>query len=602
MYAPTLALVPGPGLLFGLLLASAIVGGYISHALRIPRVVGYILAGVGLKLILPAVLGIEPDTTQAVELAKAAKPLQSIKELALGLVLFSFGRAFEVRRLRGMGTGMLRVGLAGAAASALLVSVGVFLVGLAVGVPVGVKTLAAFSLLLGLAAMETAPAATMFTLQEYEAKGSTSDSVLGVTGLAGVLCLVSFLVGFLLMAKAGLLGEIKLTGQAVWMGMAVSTLGSIALGAALGFVMGVLHAKLQIAETLLILIATLIVVSSSEHWLLERTGMSYNALLTALCMGTVFVNVAIDPDRMEKAIGTIGPPLFVGFFVLAGYKLDLGKLSELGGIGAAYIVCRVIGKIGGSWLGVRWAGPNAGLRPEIGIGLLCHASIVIGVADYVATYWLEEWPRHSFLTTILGSAVLFEVCGPLLLKRLVVQCGEVKAVTLMRRTGASPDEGQSIISLTVEATLRALRFGRVATPTGDQSLQVRHLMRTNVKTIPAEASFDEVMHIMEASRFNHFPVTTPDGKLMGLIRLSDLREIIYDPAMTNLVTAADLADPSAKAVSVDTPLEQLLAIFQDSNLSSLPVITDAETREVVGVVEQRDLLRALRPSKGGGGH
>ena len=76
-----LGLVPGSGLLFGLLLAAAIVGGYTARALRVPRVVGYLLAGAGLKLLLYWRLDIQPHSDAEAELLAAPGPLKAIKDL-----------------------------------------------------------------------------------------------------------------------------------------------------------------------------------------------------------------------------------------------------------------------------------------------------------------------------------------------------------------------------------------------------------------------------------------------------------------------------------------------------------------------------------------
>ena len=87
-----LALVPGPGLLFGLLLAAAILGGYVAHALRVPRVVGYLIFGGLVKLGLTLALEATPDSETADRLEEASVPLKAIKDLGLGIILFSIGR------------------------------------------------------------------------------------------------------------------------------------------------------------------------------------------------------------------------------------------------------------------------------------------------------------------------------------------------------------------------------------------------------------------------------------------------------------------------------------------------------------------------------
>jgi CIC family chloride channel protein len=102
-----------------------------------------------------------------------------------------------------------------------------------------------------------------------------------------------------------------------------------------------------------------------------------------------------------------------------------------------------------------------------------------------------------------------------------------------------------------------------------------------------------VLHFVERSRYNHFAVVDDDDELLGVIHFSDIRDMIYDPAMRDLVTAVDLADAATPAVPTDLPLTKLLQVFTDANLGSLPVIEKGGSRRTVGIVEQRDLLRTL---------
>ena len=59
------------------------------------------------------------------------------------------------------------------------------------------------------------------------------------------------------------------------------------------------------------------------------------------------------------------------------------------------------------------------------------------------------------------------------------------------------------------------------------------------------------------------------------------------------VTAMDLADPDMPVVPVDLSLEELLEEFHRANTGLLPVVEAAGNRKIVGLVEQRDLLRNL---------
>ena len=196
--------------------------------------------------------------------------------------------------------------------------------------------------------------------------------------------------------------------------------------------------------------------------------------------------------------------------------------------------------------------------------------------------------------------MLFVLAGPVLTKWVAVRAGEVKAVTLLRRTGATESGGASMLRLTWDGLRRM--FGLTPAPgASGAELCVRHVMRSNVKCLHADDMLDEVLHFVERSRYNHFPVTNDDGDLVGVIHFADIREMLYDPLMRDLVTAVDLASPNPRRVPVDMPLTEALTIFREADVGSIPVVDRADSRRVVGIVEQRDLLRALHRPNGASG-
>ena len=586
-----LAIVPGPGLLFGLMLAAAIVGGYAARMIHVPRVVGFLFGGVVLRASLSTVLGSEGDEEVRAAMRAAAEPLRAIKDLALGLILFTIGSVFERSKLRAASRRVLKI-----SAVEILCVVGfVFVVCAPAAILMrGGETVGqglVLALLLSAAAIATAPAATLFVLQEYDAKGPLTDTILALTAANNVVCLVVFQTLFLLLAASGVIETTGSFAQNAVLALVVSTVGSVAIGIVAGTAISMLHAKLPLTETVLFFFATFILLGAGEHWLWEHRGVSYNTLLTSLVIGGVFANLAIDSEKLGNAIRTVGSPIFVGFFVMAGYELHVGDLPSMGWLGAAYVVARLMGKWLGCRYGVAWAGGLPRADGRLGTALLCQAAVVIGLADAVQRGWASPL-APSFVTVILGSVVVFELIGPLLVKRCVVQAGEVKAMTLLSRAGVVT-EGQSTVRLTLHALFRLFGLERDHATISPETLTVQHIMRTNVQFIRAGATFDEVLHEIERSTFSHFPVVHEDGAFAGVIHFSDVRDVIYDPALSELVTAIDLADPELVPVPVDLSLKELLARFTELNVAVLPVIGAEGDRRVVGLVEQRDLLRAL---------
>jgi Kef-type K+ transport system membrane component KefB/CBS domain-containing protein len=589
-----LGAIPGPGLLFGLMLAAAIVGGYAARLVRVPRVVGFLLAGLALRTGLDAFVS---GNDNVAALGSVSAALHPIKDLALGLILFTIGGVFERRKLRAIGARVWRIGLAEIGFVVLFVFIGCAALLLARPSAYGHATNLILALLLGTAAIATAPAATLFVLQEYEAKGPITNTILGLTGLNNIVCIIAFYVLFLTLAFSGAIQTTGTLAAHVWLALALTSVGSVALGVVAGTILSIIHAKLPIAETLLFFFALFIVLGAAEPWLWEHVGLSYNFLLTALATGAVFANVAIDSQKLEATLRMVGTPIFAGFFVMAGYGLHLADLRHMGWLGGVYVLCRFLGKTIGCRLGVRWAhGPDRA-DGRLGPALLCQAAVVIGLASFVERYWQSEL-ASQFATVIVGSVVVFEFAGPLLLKRCVLQAGEVKAITLLRRDPVTT-EGASLVRLTLQSLFRLFGIHGRAAEKDPKGIRVKHIMRTNVQFILASTPFDEVLHAIERSTYSHFPVVDEDGTFAGVIHFSDVRDVLYDPVLTGLITAVDLADSDSVTVSSDMTATELLEVFTSENVGVLPVVDQAAGRRIVGIVEQRDLLRALhRPFDG----
>ncbi len=581
-----LAIVPNSGLLFGMMLLAAIVGGYAARAIRVPRVVGLVLSGLSLRLILTGLLGPEDE----LRLEESVKPLNAVKDLALGLILFTVGSVFERTRLRATWPRVVRISTVEILFTVVLVTAGC-----AVASMIGGKLDFVLALMLGAAGIATAPAATVFVLQEYESKGPITDTILGLTAMNNIICIVLFHLIFLGLAASNLLPTEGSVAHHLGLSIALMTLGSVGIGVFLGTLLSILHGKLPVGETLLIFFAVFILLGAGEKWLLVNVGVSYNFLLTAIIIGAIFANVAIDPSALTQSLKTMAAPVLAGFFVMAGFGLHLSELQHIGWVGAIYIFSRFFAKSIGCKLGVKWARDPQAAGDTLGSAMLCQAAVVIGLAAFVEQNAPAEIAK-CFTTVVLGSVVVFELIGPLLVKRCVVQGGEVKAVTLIR-TGSGRRQEDGILRVTFQSLLKLFPKTATSSVPMKADMTAEHVMRTSVQLIPAESTFDEVLHFIERSTFSHFPVVDHEGHFIGVIHFSDIRDVIYDPSLRTLVTAIDLADPSRAVVPIDIPLNDLMEIFSTENAEVLAVIESDERKRVVGIVEQRDVLKAIHTTR-----
>jgi CBS domain-containing protein len=590
-----------PGLLVALLLLAALAGGYAAVLLRVPRVVGYLVGGLCLHYLLQAYLGggigaHQPDCP----LLAAADQLHGVKTLALGLIMFAIGGVFEIRHLKAVGPRVIRLSVAKLVGVLVLVGLGCGLLASLTGALSGKSSLA-FGLLLGTIGIATAPAATLFVLREYEAKGANSDAILTLTAINNVVCIILFHVLFLLLSSTRLIDSGYGVGRWIWLNLTFTSLGSIALGLLLGFVFSILYAKITVADFLLIFLGVALILGVFSVVLSELLHLSFNFLLVYLVFGATFANITPDQEAFHGALRTISGPIFALFFVLAGFEFHIQDLAHLGLVGAGYVVLRTAGKSLGGWLGTRWAHAPGEFHRCIGFGMLCQAGVAIGLASFLYRSWgtqtstgfVPSAGAEALNTIVLGSVILFELFGPIALKRVTVAAGEVKAVTLLRRRRTPSNEAGSVTRRTWEALLRTLSYGHWRRVPQQKPLEVRHIMRSNIKVVPTSARFDEVLHFVEGSRYNHFPVVDDAGQYVGMIHFGDLRHIMYDPILRDLVTAHDLCRPDTPLATPELPLDELFELFHSADVGCLAVVDDEENLAVVGIVEQRDLLPVL---------
>jgi Kef-type K+ transport system membrane component KefB len=385
----------------GLILMSALVAGHLAQLARIPEVTGYLLVGV---VIGPAALDLVTHDN--------IRTLGFLSDVALGLILFNIGSIFEANNFRLVGLGVARVTVWEASLAFALVFVMLLVSGL--GWPV--------ALLLGVVAMETAPATTLMVLNEYDAKGPMTDRLKALVALNNIYVLITFglVTAVLTLVEASGDGWLW-AGYRATHGLLWTTLGSVALGAVLGLLMDVMATRAkESGEAMILSIGTVLIAVGASRWL----GLS--PLISTLALGATIVNASPQGDRLLRALGRADPPLYAAFFVLAGAELQPGSLFGLGIIGITYTVARAVGKIAGTRLGLRGQDVPDDVRRHLGYCLISSSSLAVGLTIQIRT----AFPQYAATVTgiVLAAVVIFEIIGPLLTRRALFATGEAKTV------------------------------------------------------------------------------------------------------------------------------------------------------------------------------
>jgi len=144
-----------------------------------------------------------------------------------------------------------------------------------------------------------------------------------------------------------------------------------------------------------------------------------------MALGATVANLATHHRRPFTAIEGIEWPFMILFFILAGASLEPDSLRAASFLGLAYMLFRLIGLVGGAWVGgVISEAPTVWQR-WIGMALWPQAGVALGMA-LLASQHLPEL-KGVILPVAIGSTIIFEIIGPVMTRKALIKAGEGQA-------------------------------------------------------------------------------------------------------------------------------------------------------------------------------
>ncbi|CAD74675.1 cation:proton antiporter domain-containing protein [Rhodopirellula baltica] len=542
----------------GMLLTASLLAGLASEFLRLPKVTAYLIAGL---LLGPSFGDVIPHEHHLV--------LEPLTKLAMALVLFYLGTLFPFDQIRRISRRAIPLSFGELVFTVILVTVGTYVLGMS----------AAQAALLGTLAIATAPATTMFVLRETNAEGPVTSLTGTLVTLNNLVAVIAFELVWLAIEVAG--GDASGSISQTVLLLVRSLGGAFLLGLVGGLVISYACEIMHTRRWLVLLVgASALMLGLSESWELPY-------MLVFLVVGLVVVNSSSGTQKITAQMDSIGGLLTVVFFSVHGSELDLNLLMDVGMIGAGYVVLRSVGKVAGIWFMASRTGAPVEVRTWLGPAMLAQAGVAISLAA-TATSRNPEM-AGEVQTIILGTVVVFEILGPLLTRAAVLKSGEMPIANSIHHTFGTP--------------LGALRnvFTRLAGSAGllskkqalSERMRVEQVMRRSVVGIAESADFNEVVHFVEHSHDNTFPVLDEDRCVVGLIRFDLLNQAFFDPHSDHLVRAGDLATPPEVLLHPAQPVRDAVELFRHTTDDCVPVVTDEPPHRLVATVRRSDLTSLL---------
>lgn len=407
-------------LTFGFLILGAYTVGELFAQLRLPKIVGYLLAGL---LFGPSALAIVSEGT--------IEALSPVSDLAVALIAFLAGAELRWKEVRENGTKILKI--LGAELPMTFVGVMGLLLALRQFVPFLADTtwMQAFALasLFASVAILHSPAVTLALLTETGARGPVARTTLGVVLVADVVVILLFsstLAWATAVAPAAGASGGASIGLVAW-----EILGSIIVGSVLG---GVIALYLRFVQRELLLFAIVIAFFGAEIARLAHV----ETLLTLLTAGFVTENISRggEGEQLRHAMERSSAPVFVVFFALAGAEIAVDQLTRLWVIVIPIVLVRTGGIWLGSRIGARWAKASAPEVRYVWLGLISQVGVAIGLASVIAQAYPER--GEVIRDVLLAVIAINQTLGPVLFRQALSRSGELNPGPAQPEAQASP--------------------------------------------------------------------------------------------------------------------------------------------------------------------
>ncbi|HUS97922.1 MAG TPA: cation:proton antiporter [Hyphomicrobiaceae bacterium] len=380
-------------LALGGLLLAGLAADEIGRRTKLPRVTLLILVGI---ICGPSAFDLLPSAL--------SNQYEFLASIALTMVAFLLGGAITQAKLRNNGREILVISLSIVLLTALAVFAGL----LAIGTP------APLALLLAGIATATDPAATQDVVRQTRAKGSFTETVLGIVAVDDAWGLIVFSVILVLASTMAGHGNSAAIVHGIW-----ELIGAVLVGVAIGFPAAFLTGRIRSGEPMQSEALGLVLLCAGfSVWL----GVSF--LLAGMVTGAIVANFAEHHSRPFHEIEHIEWPFMVLFFVLSGASLLLNSLAHIGLLGVAYIILRILSRVFAGWFGAALTDAPDLHRHWIGLALMPQAGIALGMALVAGTHFPDY--KETLLAVAIGTTVVFEVFGPFLTQLALRKVGEAE--------------------------------------------------------------------------------------------------------------------------------------------------------------------------------
>lgn len=391
-------------LAFGYLLLTAFFTARLVNQLGLPKLTGYILAGVvSGPYVLDFVTG------------DMASSLKIVSGTATAIIALEAGAELKLESVRRVAKTLRAITLFAVIGAMFVLGATIFLLQPLLPFLHGLapEHVAAIAMVLGVVLSAQSPAVVMALLAEMRAAGPLSEMILASVVVADLVVIVCFSVASAV-ASAVIGGSLDLATtirDVSW-----ELFGSIGFGLAIGMLLALFLRTVRDGAQLFALMICVVVAEAGPR-------VHLDPLIVMLSTGLWIRNRrGVDPTPLLSGFEHAQLPVFLVFFALAGAKLDLATLYVTITPVAIIAAVRAATFYLGGKLATMTSRAQGAVRKYAWVGLVPQAGLALALA-LVLDKTFPTFGRDAGIF-VIGVVALNQVVGPVMLRIVLIRSGE----------------------------------------------------------------------------------------------------------------------------------------------------------------------------------
>lgn len=401
-------------------IALAFVAGKLISKLRLPSILGWLIAGM--------ILGPHALRLVSRELLDAVWYQSSVHvlECAVGLMI---GTELVWGKIKKSGRSIVITTLTQSLGTFLLVSLVFGIVFLLSDIPIYL------AFLFGGIALATAPAPALSIVREFKTRGPVTASLIPMAALDDIVGCIVFFSTIAIVAANLSAGDMP-----AYM-IALVVLLPLAVGVVTGLPAGLLLKKERNRPVTLLLLGAAVLVASGAGFLCNSLMPRpvLNFMLIGMAFSATFSNM-IPGERLEQIMKYFNPFLGAAMIIVIlnlGAPLDYHLILGAGLYTVIYILSRACGKYFGAFFGAAVTKSPKTVRNFLGFTLLPHSGVSLVFTGIAVGVLSGPAPECAGIIqgTIAAAAVINEIIAVIMAKKGFEWAGE------LNREEAEPGDG-----------------------------------------------------------------------------------------------------------------------------------------------------------------